>query len=199
MKTKKTVADFLEQREKSKKVKTLTQCFKNQQSNKEEKRPKDAGAKRLIIVNEHDGNGLVTRVYDPKKKYAFFLPRHNVPCCREVDQMAFHFTVCKTCNDCCCPMCKHQEYIDVYRMNASSMREHEYHWMDATRGMRAKGEIIDEEWLEAQDPVWAQLKEANEQIKEDIGHFIEVLESTAMTARENMKEYGIFYPETTNY
>ncbi len=195
-KRKKTPADFLAAKEanaEARRKNTLTQWIRNPPKPK----PKAdvADGTRKVFMNY--GAGWEEEVYDPNV--------HDVPRFRRHGEAGSHpcykddleYNLCPKCRECSCGKCRLNERVVAYYSNQKEIVSREHLMLAMTNGKRPDDAQLDDEWCRQQDPIWAQLKDRNDELKEDIGKYIADLEEEAMSARDEMKQiHGIEYPAT---
>ena len=70
--------------------------------------------------------------------------------------------------------------------------------LDATEEYRNPDEVLDEEWMRIQDPIWGEMKDAQAKTRKLIGEKLEDMEKMSLYIRMEMEGCGVVFPETKN-
>lgn len=176
--SKKSVASFLEEKEKASKCVTLTQLFNNPPPVPSSK----PDSRRMVLVA--CVGGYKREEFDPERDYTCPLD--------------FKHKECKECNlsYCQCVDCDVDLFMSIFRGQLGEMNERERFMIDQALPYLPKDHPLDEEWMEQQDPIWAQLRDHNLKIENAIGKHLRRIEGQALSIRYCMEHYGVQYPDT---
>ena len=179
---KKSVADFLEERERAKRTKTLTQCFREAKTSKNSVPTSEDKDKNKRLVEEWKNGSYVMVEYDTERKYGLYKRRFGEPV---HPGECINYIQCVDCKQHDCGLCRIEDIADTLIAQEDEAHRRWCNILDRTTYLRGTEEL-DQDWMRQQDPVWAQLVDNNKEMKEDLILYINKIEKKVAAVKEQI-------------
>ena len=187
---KKSVAEYLEEREKAKQVKSIKDYFGKvpntgsvnvtASTNADRSNAPTNNNKRMVEVWK--GGRLDIDEYMPEREYGLYKRRYGE---KPHKSECLVYLQCQQCVDHDCGLCRIEE---IANMLTAQEAEADRRWkkvLEETAGIR-DGHELDREWMREQDPIWAKLVDNNSEMDEDLKKYMDQIEKRTKTVKEQL-------------
>ena len=186
---KKSVAQYLEEREKAQQVKSIKDYF-----GQASKVPNSGIATTTVSRSSNSGKGPKRMVevwkgghldvdeYQPEREYGLYKRRYGE---KPHKSECLLYIQCQQCVDHDCGLCRIEE---IANMLTAQEAEADRRWnkvLEETAGMRG-GQDLDTEWMREQDPIWAKLVDNNAEMDEDLKKYMDQIEKRTKVVKQQL-------------
>ena len=176
---KKSVGEFLADREKAKRINTLTQCFRNAKTHKTDKM--DIQKNKRLVEEWKDGSYVMVE-YDENRKYGLYKRRFGEPV---HTGECINYIECVDCRQHDCGLCRIEDIAVTLTSQEDEAKRRWIKVLDQTSALRG-AEDLSQDWMREQDPVWAQLVDNNAEMEEDLRKYIGQIEKRVASVKEQL-------------